>query len=112
MEPFAGRTLETDGIVVRSDSVTRVNDSNRVNIFGDWDSTCVTLRSIRLESSHVFRRMTRLKLQSMTRDSSQSHFYKIFEPLIDKPSSFAHKEMSTFCFSDDQDWHEFSVLTV
>jgi len=28
---------------------------------------------------------------------------------MDKPSSFAHKEMSTFCFSDDQDWWKCSV---
>jgi len=29
-----------------------------------------------------------------------------------KPSSFAHKEMSIFCFSDHQDWSKFSVLPV
>jgi len=29
---------------------------------------------------------------------------------MDKPSSFAHKEISIFCFSDDQDWRKFSVL--
>jgi len=33
----------------------------------------------RLDSSHVFHRMTRLESQSMTRDSSQSHFCKISE---------------------------------
>jgi len=48
----------------------------------------------------------------MTRDSSQSHFYKIPEPLMNKLSSFAHKGMSIFYFSDDQDWRKFSVLTV
>jgi len=26
-----------------------------------------------------------------------------------KSSSFAHKEMSIFCFCDDQDWRKFSV---
>jgi len=31
---------------------------------------------------------------------------------MDKPSSFAHKEMGIFCFSDDQDWEKFSVLIV
>jgi len=31
---------------------------------------------------------------------------------MDKPSSFAHKEMSIFCFSDDQDWRKLSVLPV
>jgi len=56
--------------------------------------------------------MTRLESQSMTRDSSQSLFYKISEPLMDKPGSFAHKEMSIFCFSDDQDYRKFSVLPV
>jgi len=48
----------------------------------------------------------------MTRDLSQSHFYKISEFLMDKPSSFVHEEMSTFCFSDDQDWWKLFVLTV
>jgi len=48
----------------------------------------------------------------MTRDSSQSHFYKISEFLVDKPSSFAHKEMSICCISDDQDWRKYSVLPV
>jgi len=32
----------------------------------------------------------------MTRDSTQSHFYKISEFLMDKTTSFAHKEMSNF----------------
>jgi len=40
-----------------SDSVIRVNDSTRVTIFGDSDSTGVTLRIM----------LTRLELQSMTR---------------------------------------------
>jgi len=31
---------------------------------------------------------------------------------MDKTSSFTHKEMNIFCFSDDQDWHKFSVLAV
>jgi len=31
---------------------------------------------------------------------------------MDKPSSFAHKEMSIFCFSDVQDWCKFSVFPV
>jgi len=29
-----------------------------------------------------------------------------------KPASFAHKEMSIFCFSDDQDWRKYFVLPV
>jgi len=39
-------------------------------------------------------------------------FYNIFEFLMEKPSSFAHKEMSILCFSDDQNWRKFSVLPV
>jgi len=50
----------------------------------------------RLVSSHVFHRMTRLESQSKTRDSIQSHFCKISEALIDKPSLFAYKEMIIF----------------
>ena len=65
----------------------------------------------RLDSSHVFHRMTRLESQSMTRDSSQSHFWKISEPLIDKPSLFACKEMIIFCSSNDQNLCKFSLLT-
>jgi len=62
----------------------------------------------RHESSHVFQRMTGVTVN----DSSQSHFYKIDEFLMDKPSSFAHKQMRIFCFSDDQDWGKVSVLSV
>jgi len=31
---------------------------------------------------------------------------------MDKPSSFAHKEISLFYFHDNQDWWKFSVLPV
>jgi len=31
---------------------------------------------------------------------------------MDKPSSFARKEIAFFCFSDDQDWQKFSALPV
>jgi len=31
---------------------------------------------------------------------------------MDKPNSFAHKEISTFCFSDDQNWRKIFVLPV
>jgi len=48
----------------------------------------------------------------MTRDSRQSQFYKISAFLMDKPSLFAHKEISIFGFSDDQDWWKFSVFFV
>jgi len=88
-------------IVPCSDNVTRVM------IFGGSDWTRGTLRKIMtlLDSSHVFHRMTRL-------DSSRSHFYKISQFLMDKSISFAHKEISIFCFSDDQDWGKFSVMPV
>jgi len=69
-----------------SESVTGVSDSTRVTIFGDSDSTRFTLTKM----------VTRLESQSMTLDWSQSPFYKISEPLMDKPSSFTHTEMSTF----------------
>jgi len=46
---------------------------------------------------------TRLESQLMSGDSTQSQFYKISEFLIGKPTSFAYKDMSIFCFSDDQD---------
>jgi len=49
-----------------------------------------------LDSSHVFHRMNRLESQSMTEDSSQSHFYKISEFLMNKPSSFAQKKWAFF----------------
>jgi len=29
---------------------------------------------------------------------------------MDKPSLFAPKEISIFCFSDDQNWQKFSVF--
>jgi len=31
---------------------------------------------------------------------------------MEKPSSFAHKEMRIFWFGYDQDWRKFSVLNV
>ena len=84
------------------------------HVFGYSYSTRVTLRKLVtwLISSHVFHRMTRLESQSMSRDLSQSHFHKIFVLLMGKASSFAHKEISIFCFSDVQDWCKFSALTV
>ena len=63
-----------------TDSVTRVK------IFGDSDSIRVKLR----------KKVSRLESQSMTQNSSQSNFYKIFEPLMNKHSLFAHKEMSIY----------------
>jgi len=88
-----------------NDSVTRVNDSTRVTIFGDSDSSHVEKNgdSTRLESRFLHNDSTGLESQSMTRDSHQSHFFKISDCLMDKPSSFAHKEISISCFSDYQD---------
>ena len=64
----------------------------------------------RHNSIQIFHRMTRLESQSITQASS--HFYKISQYLIDIPSLFAHKEMSFFCFSDDQNWRIFLFLSV
>jgi len=67
-----------------NDNVTRVNDATRVTIFGDSDLTRVTLRKM----------VTRIEPQSMTR--VRVIFTKSLEFLMDKPTSFAHKEMSIF----------------
>ena len=83
--------------------MTWVNDSTRVTIFGDSDSTGVMLKKMVtwLESRFSHNNSTRVTV------NDSSHFYKISECLMDKPSSFAHKEMRNFCFSDDQDWGNF-----
>ena len=77
-----------------SDSATRVNDSTRVWIFGYSDSTRFTFRKMatRLEWRFSQNDSTRVTIDH----SSQSHFHKILELLMDKPSSFALKEMSSF----------------
>jgi len=41
-----------------------------------------------------FYRMARLESKTVTREWSQSRFYKISKDLIDKPSLFVNKEMS------------------
>jgi len=76
-----------------SHGVTRVNDSTRVTIFGDSDSTRVMWRTIvtRLESRFSQNDSNRVTIN----DSSQSHFYKISEPLMDKPI-FWHKKWAFF----------------
>ena len=53
-----------------SGNVTRVNNSTGVTTFGDSHSTRVMLKKMvtRLDSSHVFHRMTRLESQSVIRD--------------------------------------------
>jgi len=63
-------------------------------ICGDSDSTRVTLRKmvIRLES----RFSQNESIWVTVNDSSQSNFYNIFEFLMDKPSSFAHKKWAFF----------------
>ena len=73
---------------VCSDSVTRVT------IFGVSYSTRVLLRKLvtGFESRFSQNDSTRVTVN----DSSQSHFSKIAEFLVNKPSSFAHKEMSIF----------------
>ena len=94
---------------VGSDSVTRVKDST-------WLDSSHDFWWLGLDSSHVEKKggSTRVTFFTEWLDSShsQSHFYKISEFLIDKATSCALKEMSIFCFSNDQDWHKFSVLSV
>jgi len=74
-----------------------------VTLRNDGDSTRITF---------LPNDSNRIESQSMCPDLSQCHFYKISKNLIDKASSLAHKEMSFLCFSDDQYWRKFSVLTV
>jgi len=93
-----------------SDSVTRVSDLTRITIFGDSDSTRVKLKKWWFESSRVTF-FTEWLDSSHINDSSQSHFYKISEPLTEKPRSFAHKEMNISFFNDDQDRRKLSFLT-
>jgi len=76
-----------------SDGVTRLRTPLESRWEKWWlDTTRVTFFTQWLESQSL----TRVESHSMTRDPSQSHFYKIFEILMDKPSLFAHKEMSIF----------------
>jgi len=58
-------------VAVSSDSVTRVNDSTRVTIFGYSDSTRVTLRKmvIRLESRFSQNDSTRITVHDSRFDS-------------------------------------------
>jgi len=74
------------GLLPFSDSVTRVNDSTRV-----------TLKKIVTRLESLFHRMTRIdSSHSQWLETRVSHFYKISEFLMDKPSSFAHKEWALF----------------
>jgi len=90
--------------LITSDSVTRVT------IYGDSDSTRVTLRKMVTQLKSRFSQNDSTRVTVV--DSSQSHFCNIFEILMNKSSSFAHKEMNILYFSDDQDWRKFSVLPV
>jgi len=45
---------------------------------------------------------TRFTINDSIAYSNQSHFYKILKHFIDKPSSFAQKEMSLLYFRNDQ----------
>ena len=66
-----------------SDSVTRVNDMTRVTIFGDLDSTPVTLRTMvtRLQSHFSQNDSTRVTINDARLESES-------EPLMDKPIQF------------------------
>ena len=72
-----------NGCLISGDSVTQVT------IFGDLDSSRVTLRKVvtRLEARFSQNDSTRVTINNL----SQSHFYKISEPLMGKPSLFVHK---------------------
>jgi len=59
--------------------------------------TMVTTDDLRWQVNSVMtwlESMTRLESQAVTKDWSQSHFYKISKHLIDKHSLFAQKQMS------------------
>ena len=112
-----GKTKLVENTILQQASFKENHQGMKYKVFfvknPNGSGTRVTLRNVVTQlGSRFSQNMTRLESQSMTRDSSQSHFFKSFEPLMDKPSSFAHKEMSTFFFSDDEDWCKFSVLTV
>jgi len=73
------------------DSVARVNDSTRVTNFSNRTRASNVEKRWWFDSSYVFCRVARLESQIMTR--VRVIFYKISKQLVDKLSSFAHKEM-------------------
>jgi len=83
------------------DRVTIFGYSTRATLRNDGGSTLVESRFLPNDSTPV-----------TINYSSQTHFHKISKHLTDKPSSFAQKELRFLCFSDDQYWRKFSVLTV
>ena len=92
--------LYLTSVIGRLESMTRVDSSH--DFWWLW-----------FHSSHIEKDgySTRHEPIFSQNDSSQSHFCKISEPLINKPSLFACKEMIIFWPSNDQNWWKFSVLT-
>ena len=66
----------------------------RLTIFGNSHSTRVTLRKIVTRLTFLTESLDSTRVTVY--DSCQSHFYKISEFLMDKPSSFAHKKWAFF----------------
>ena len=87
-------------LVFPSDSVTRVNDSTRVMIFGDSDSTRVTLTTM----------MTRVKINDswLVSESFVQHLWA-----TDGQNQFVCTQRNEFfCFIDDGDLRKFYILAI
>ena len=115
--------LSIPAVIAWLESMTRLESRflvTRTRLESRWEK-------LSLDSSHVFHKMTRLESRFSQNDSTRVTFFtkwldsnhsqwletrvrvifcKTSEFLIYKPSSFAHKEMSICCFSDDQDWRK------
>jgi len=78
--------------------ITWLQSMTRVTIFGGSDSTRITLKKMvtRLDSSHVFQRMTRLESQSMT-TRVRVIFAKSQSLWLTNPVCLHTKKWSFFC---------------
>jgi len=91
-----------DPVIALLESMTLL-DLNKVTIFGDSDWTRVTLRKMvtRLDTSHIFHGMTRLKsgsfLQNLRDSDQQTQFVCI-------------ERNDQFLVHNDQNWCKFSIL--
>jgi len=84
----------------------------RVTVFGDSDSTRVTLRKMvtRLESRFSQNDSTRVTVNKSTLES-ESFLQNLW--VLDWQTQFVCTQRNEhFCFSDDQNWRKFSVLPV
>jgi len=84
----------------------------RVTIFGDSDSTRVTLRKMvtRLESRFLQNDSTRVTVND-SRLESESFLQNLGVP-VGQTQFICTQRNEHFCFSDNQDWRKFSVLPV